>query len=204
MLADWSIECGADDPVLVVPWSSSAGDAVPPHFVASHFIDLRENPYDLDHLIEAERHPAIMHALRALNANRSPVYTAKCDAWSLEEEELPTLRNELELSDLDAPAGFGGYIDLLWRDRPVFASFHQHEQILHRIARHCGALDHPFAMIDCVLRPALIDFSGAQEGFAISLYVKALGHDAQAAYQHWSQALESIVALLRVKDMALA
>ncbi len=52
-----------DDPVLVVPWSDpndSTGNR--------RFIDLRENPYDLDHLPEAEHYPPLMHALRALNA----------------------------------------------------------------------------------------------------------------------------------------
>ena len=63
MLSEWSAECSADDPVVVVPWSDpsdSTGNR--------RFIDLRENPYDLDHLPEAERYPPIMHALRALNA----------------------------------------------------------------------------------------------------------------------------------------
>ena len=67
MLSEWSAECGADDPVLVVPWSSSEselpeGVASQPH---SEFIDLRENPYDLDHLPEAEQYPPLMQALRA-------------------------------------------------------------------------------------------------------------------------------------------
>ena len=59
MLSEWSAECSADDPVLVVPWSD-------PTDSTGHrrFIDLRENPYDLDHLPEAERYPPLMHALR--------------------------------------------------------------------------------------------------------------------------------------------
>ena len=83
MLSEWSAECSADDPVLVVPWSDPADPSG-----NRRFIDLRENPYDLDHLPEAEHYPALMHALRALNAARSPVFTAKCDAWPLEGEEL--------------------------------------------------------------------------------------------------------------------
>src|SRR5580704_8865149 len=183
MLAEWSAECSADDPVLVVPWSDpsdSTGNR--------RFIDLRENPYDLDHLLEAEHYPPLMHALRALNAARSPVFTAKCDAWPLLAEE--------------AAAGFGAYIDILWRERSIFASFHLQEQMLHRLTRHAAPLEHPYALLDCILRPAVLDLTGPQEGFAVSLYVKALGHDERAAATNWSSSLDAVVALLRSKDLA--
>ena len=198
MVSEWSVECSADDPVLVVPWSD-------PSNPDRRFIDLRENPYDLDHLPEAEQHPPLMHALRALNASRSPVFTAKCDAWPIDDaDELDRLRLELDHLADEAPAGFASYIDLLWRERSIFASFHQHEQLLHRLERRAAPLDHPYAMLDCVLRPAMVDITGPQEGFAISLYVKALGHDAESAEDNWSAALKDVAALLRTKDLALA
>jgi hypothetical protein len=199
MLSEWSAECSADDPVLVVPWidpSDSTGNR--------RFIDLRENPYDLDHLPEAEHYPPLMHALRALNATRSPVFTAKCDAWPLEADELEALRVDLDASADEAPAGFGSYIDILWRERSLFASFHLQEQMLHRLTRHAAPLDHPYAMLDCILRPAMVDLAGPQEGFAMSLYVKAVGHDLAAAEENWSFALDAAVALLRSKDLALS
>src|SRR5271155_1309233 len=110
MLSEWSAECAPDDPTLEVPWSDPANPT-------SHFVDLRENPYDVDHLPEAERFPPLMHALRALNAARSPVFTAKCDAWPLDEKELDALRANLDINADEAPAGFGSYIDILWRER---------------------------------------------------------------------------------------
>jgi len=199
MLAEWSVECSADDPVLVVPWSDpsdSTGNR--------RFIDLRENPYDLDHLPEAEHYPPLMHALRALNATRSAVFTAKCDAWPLDAEELDALRVDLNVSADEAPAGFGSYIDILWRERSLFASFHLQEQMLHRLTRHAAPLEHPYAMLDCILRPAMVDLTGPQEGFAVSLYIKALGHDAKAASENWASALDAAVALLRSKDLAFS
>jgi hypothetical protein len=197
MLSEWSAECSADDPVLVVPWSD-------PSDVSGNrrFIDLRENPYDLDHLPEAEQYPPLMHALRALNAARSPVFTAKCDAWTLDAEEIDALRLNLDLLEDETPAGFGSYIDILWRERSIFASFHQQEQALHRLTRHATMLDHPSALLDCVIRPALVDLTGPQEGFVVSLYVKAVGHDAKAAEENWAAALEAVVALLRSKELA--
>jgi hypothetical protein len=197
MLSEWSAECSADDPVLVVPWSD-------PSDGNRRFIDLRENPYDLDHLPEAERYPALMHALRALNAPRSAVFTAKCDAWPLDEEELGALRADLDIIAEESPAGFVSYIDILWRERSLFASFHLQEQMLHRLTRHAAPLEHPYAMLDCILRPAMVDLAGPQEGFAVSLYVKAVGHNQQAAEENWASALDAVVAVLRSKDFVLA
>jgi hypothetical protein len=197
MFSEWSAECSADDPVLVVPWSDptdSTGNR--------RFIDLRENPYDLDHLPEAEHFPPLMHALRALNAARSPVFTAKCDAWPLDSCELDALRMNLDILADEGPCGFGSYIDILWRERSLFVSSHLQEQMLHRLVRHAALLERPYAMLDCILRPAMVDLTGPQEGFAISLYIKAIGHDAQTAQENWASALDAVVALLRSKDIA--
>jgi hypothetical protein len=195
MFSESSVECGHDDPVLVVPWSD-------PDNSSRHFIDLRENPYDLDWIEEAAQHPPLLHALRALNAPRSPVFTAKCDVWNLPEEDLASLRLELDLIPEDSPAGIASYIDLLWRERSTFVSFHQHEQILHRITRLVTPLDHPYALLESILRPALIDFSSPQEGFAITIYLKALGHDPAAAEEHWGSALSDVSTLLRGRAFA--
>ena len=203
MLADWSVECGADDPVLVVPWSATpqecASDDLGPAFV-----DLRNNPYDLDQIPETEQHPALAHALRALNATRSPVFTAKCDAWEMDEEELAHLQLLLSPDATDLTRGFASYIDLIWRERALFVSFHQHEQLLHRLMRHAEPLDLPHATLDCTLRPALIDLTGPQEGFTLTVYIKALGHDAADAYTNWAEALAAIVGLLRGKDLSFS
>jgi hypothetical protein len=197
MLSEWSVACSADDPVLVVPWSDPSDPTG-----NRNFIDLRENPYDLDHLAEVEQHPPLMHALRALNAPRSPVFTAKCDAWPLDQDELEDLRLNLDVLAEEAPDGFASYIDILWRERSIFGSFHQQEQLLHRLTRRAATIDQPYAMLDCVLRPALVDLTGPQEGFSLSLYVKALGHDRQTAEENWASALQAVVALLRSRDPA--
>ncbi len=196
MLADWSAECAADDPVLVVPWNDEASHA--------RFIDLRENPYDLDQIPEADQHPPLMQALRSLNAPRSPVFTAKCDAWSLDPDEIARLCLELDLAHAEYPTGFAGYIDLLPRDRTLFASFHQQQEFVNRLVRRAAAFDQPAAALECILRPALVDLTGVREGFSISLYVKALGSNNEIAAQHWAAALEAIVTLLRGKDFASA
>jgi hypothetical protein len=76
--------------------------------------------------------------------------------------------------------------------------------MLHRLTRLAASLEHPYAMLDCVIRPAMVDLTGPQEGFAVSLYVKAVGHDAQTAEENWASALEAVVALMRSKDVAFS
>ncbi len=194
MLAESSVECGADDPVLVVPWSDPEG--------TRRFIDLRENPYDLDQVAEAEQHPALMQALRALNANRSPVFTAKCDAWTMDAEELEAACVNLRVTAAEAPNGFASYIDLIFRERALFVSLYTQQQRVDRMARLLETVDQPYAMVECVLRLALVDLAGPQEGFAVTLYVKALGTDSAHAYEHWGRALEAVVTVLRGRELS--
>jgi hypothetical protein len=206
MLAEWSAECGADDPVLVVPWSGSsstledgktAGDA------GLRFVDLRANPYDLDHVPEAELHPALLQALRSLNAARSPVFTAKCDAWTADADELEALHLNLALAAGEQSCGFGSYIDLVWRERAIFVSFHQQEHRLDRLVRLLEPVDLPLAAVEAVLRPAVVDLTGPAEGFSVSLYVRALGANAAGAYLTWSTALKAVVTTLRSREFTL-
>ena len=196
MLAEWSAECSAEDPVLVVPWKDPDGNAA--------FVDLRANPYDFETIPEAEHHPPLMQALRALNAARSPVFTAKCDAWPLDGDELEDLQLNLDVSPSDESGdlsfGFASYIDLVARERSLFTSFPQHEQVLRKLTRLAASLDCPTAALDCVLRPALIDLEGPQQGYAFSLYVKALGADPREALKEWGAGLEAVVALIRGKE----
>ena len=195
MLADWSAECSVDDPILVVPWSD-------PHDAGCHFVDLREDPYELESIPEAESYPALRNALRSLNAARSPVYTAKCDVWrSTEAEALAAMELELALDPGLAVAACSSYIDVLWRERSLFASFHQHQHLAERLARRAASLDQEFAMFECIIRPAVLDLTGPQEGFALSLYVKATGSDERHAEANWAAGLDAMVLLFRSKDL---
>lgn len=200
MLADWSAECSADAPTLVVPWSDPNSHA--------RFVDLRAEPYDIAEIPEADHYPALGRALRALNATRSPFLTAKCDAWTLiagdlthHADDLESLRFQLDLDPEQTHFGFASYIDLVWRERTVFASAHQQQDRLDRLIRRAQKLFHPEAALECVLRPAMLDLNGALEGFAITLYITALGHDADSASHNWSAALEDVVHLLRAKEL---
>lgn len=193
MLMEWSTACGPEDPVLVVPWSSPDGTV--------RWVDLRSDPDALDEIVEADEHPALLSALRALNAVRSPVLTAKCDVWPMETEELDAVRDDLLLEPEVAGAGISCYIDLLWRDRAVFASQHRTAQVLHRMDRLANELPHSLAKLEAVLRPAVVDLQAVSEGFAITLYVKGVGVDAAEADIRWAAAMADTVALFRVREL---
>jgi hypothetical protein len=197
MLSEWNAECSPDSPTLVVPWADANSTA--------RFIDLRAEPYDIAEIPEAELQPTLGRALRSLNATRSPLLTAKCDAWTLtpanDTETLEALRLELMLAEEDALYGFASYIDLIWRERSVFASAHQQQDRLDRIVRRAQKLPHNEAALECVLRPAFLDLNSPLEGFAVTLYITALGPEPEIAHRRWELALEDIVTLLRSKEL---
>lgn len=195
MLTDWNAACGPDDPVLVVPWASPDG--------LLQWVDLREDPYAVNEIPEGEDYPALLAALRALNGSRSPVFTAKCDVWEMDAEELEAMRDELLLDEEVATAGLASYIDLLWRDRAIFASRHRMEQMLHRLDRMLTDLPYSLAAAELTMRPAVLDLEGTvAEGFAITLYAKGVGVDEAEAAQRWDEALRAITATFRSRELA--
>ena len=194
MLMEWSTATAADDAVLVVPWQAPDGGA--------QWVDLREDDFALDEIPEAAEHPALLAALRALNSGRSPVFTAKCDAWAMGPEELTATRNDLLLEEEQAQAGAACYLDLLWRDRGIFASRHRTEQVLYRLDRMIEELPGALAKAEAVVRPAVVDLDGSvAEGYCLSLYVKGVGVDAAEADERWSAALGEVVALFRQSEL---
>jgi hypothetical protein len=190
--------------MLVVPWSSSQLDSQPAASDGACFFNLREEPYSIAEIPEAERYPDMARALRALNANRSPFLTAKCDAWPLSAREsaaeIELMRRELLIEEDEAAFAFTSYIDLLWRERAIFASAHQQQDRLDRVVRRATKLAHVESMLQCVLRPAMVDLGAPLEGFATTLYVTSLGADAETASKRWGSALEDVVDLLRSRE----
>ncbi len=193
MLMDISTAFAAEDPVLVVPWQSEDGKL--------RWVDLRNDPDALDSIPEADNHPALLSALRSLNAGRSPVFTAKCDVWTMDADEVAATRDDLLLEEAVAAAGMSCYVDLLWRERAVFASRHRSEQALYRLERLAADLPHSLAGLEAVLRPAVVELEGVREGFALTLYVKGVGVDASEADERWSAALLDAAALFRTRDL---
>jgi hypothetical protein len=110
--ADFSIECGADDECLEIPWASEDG--------ALRYVDLKQNPALIADLDEARHFPEIADFLRITNSAGSAFQTAKCDAWFTQ-----------ELTVEDEPFGtsgkFGSYVDVLFASPVARRSLEQNE-----------------------------------------------------------------------------
>jgi hypothetical protein len=97
--ADWEIELLSDSPVIDACWPG--------------FVDLRLAPERVNELSEANELQALAVTLVRLNAEVSPVWTAKCDLWKVEAFDPYELDALLESADNASAAAC--YIDLLPR-----------------------------------------------------------------------------------------
>src|SRR5271166_4656139 len=108
MDADWSVELGADDPILEFPWSSPDG--------SQRYVDLSLHPDAIAEIPEAVRYPELREFLRTFNGPSSPWLTAKCDVWI--DQELA------EAEEIyDAHLKQSSYVDLVRRDALARYSF---------------------------------------------------------------------------------
>jgi len=153
----------------------------------SGFVDLRAHPERASQLQEASAHPAFVDALELLNSAASPVWTSKCDVWSIVDLA------GIDPDELDAPSGFaahavGGYIDLLPRseckwDLPATAAADCKHlcSLLHAVPLRCCRVD--LVVRQAILNPASAD---ASISLGITAYITACGSsdaDATGTFQ---------------------
>lgn len=177
MEADWEVEIGGGAPVIEASWSG--------------FVDLGAEPQRAAELPEASQLPALGEALRLLNANSSPVWTAKCDVWPAAEFDP----DELDAPPEAAKCALACYIDLLPRKRGGWSALdrasdwcRQRCDVLRACAlRQCRA--------DLVLRSAFL--AQDESGFGVTAYLTACGRDAPAALARLSQAVVAFAATIR-------
>ncbi len=186
MDADWSVELGADDPVLEFPWVSPDG---------SHgYVDLLTHPQELAKIPEATHYPELAEFLLALNAPSSPWLTAKCDVWF--DEELG------EAEDIyNARLKMCSYVDLVSRDEAVRSSFERHEQCVKSVARQLS--DHDDQPIACELtvrrcwyRTNAPADDEPTPGFYVTLYLFGYGSDEAQARTRWAEGLQRVTSVL--------
>lgn len=174
MEADWAAEIGADLPSIDVPWEC--------------FVDLRDAPSAAEAVEEAIDHPALREALLTLNSKASPVFTTKCDVWTLSSSEID--HDEFASHFENAQEGFASYIDILQRDPDQFASFDFHERWSRSLTHHLQDLTLSNGRAEIVIRPANVD---ASPGYGLTLYAAGCGADALSAYAAWQAVLRAAV-----------
>ncbi|HEX3435209.1 MAG TPA: hypothetical protein VHT24_00465 [Pseudacidobacterium sp.] len=175
MEADWSVEIGADLPVIAVPWEG--------------FVDLRENLARVREISEAVVNSALAEALIKLNAPESPVFTSKADAWVLAADDIDPF--EFDASPQEAQTGRACYIDIIARDNALFSNFATHEKWVQAATLHLRKIALRRSRTDFVVRPAFVD---GREGFAITFYVLACAIHENEALSIFQDALNHAIA----------
>jgi hypothetical protein len=176
MDADFSIELGREDPTLDFPWTDPAGKLA--------YVDAKRCPELLATIEEAETFPELGEFLRVMNAPRSMVETAKCDAW-------PTTELSAEEDFYNASHKFASYVDVVFSEIDERRSFSVHEQFARNLVRLLRrAPDTPSAAEVRVRRCNFAEDSGIGEGFYCTLYVSGYGSDQASARRNWGVGLK--------------
>jgi len=165
MEADWAAEIGPGLDRIDADWGG--------------IVDLRGNPEAIEAVPEAAGSAALREVLLLLNGSGSPVFTCKCDVWTLADGIDP---REFDCPPEEARAGRASYLDLIARDREVFGSFERHEAWVRRAVLRLRALPVLRGRVDLVVRAA--DCAG-DEGFGVTLYAAGCGVDALVARSAW-------------------
>jgi hypothetical protein len=195
MEADWTVALAAGDPVITVPWAASGDD-----LRKYRFVDLRLGQELIDEIEEARSKPPLRSALLLLNGTSSPLWTAKCDAWtsSVEDGDEPFDPYEMAAESGEIAFGAGSYVDLLARDVAFLASFERHERWIRGVTQMLRSTAVTASRVELVLRRAKTE---AASGFAVTWFVEGCGSTAQRAEKSWARALD--LALPAVMDVRL-
>ena len=186
MEADWAVALGSGDPVITVPWEG-CGDC--------RFVPLRAAPQRIDEIPEAQGNPPLRAALLRLNSPGSLLWTAKCDAWTTSPDKGDAALDPYEMDAQPGTTAFGAgsYIDLLHHETTLFTSFLRLQPWMHAVIDRLRAVPAGSARMELVMRPAVVDDVA---GFGFSCFVEGCGPSAEAAGQHWAEALDLGLAVL--------
>lgn len=177
--AEFSVELGADDPTLQLPWSSPDPRV--------QYYDLRSHPELLPRIVEAEDNPALAEFLSAINSSPSLLQTAKCDTWSSQQMDV-------EDEGFGAAVKYESYIDLAPLAEGARYSFAEIEDLGRKIARLLQRAPEIPAAAEFVVRRCYYEAQPgpAREGFYLTFYLSGYGGDEAQARERWSIALRLV------------
>ncbi len=156
MEADWELELGSDAPVIDAAWPG--------------FVDLRVSPNRIAEIDETRQFPALSDTLLRLNARNSPVWTAKCDVWPVEDPIDPY---EMDAEPADATHAVGCYIDLLPRSDQQWSVPEKAASSCRFLCERLRGLPLRCSRVDLIVRHAHI--APDVNDLGITAYVTACG-----------------------------
>jgi hypothetical protein len=179
MLAEWSVELGADDPQLQIPWSSEDGQL--------RFFDLKRQPELLLEVREASLYPELGEFLSWANSADSLLETAKCDAWT-------SRQIEAEEEVFGEPCKFGSYVDLLFAEGEKRMRFGDNEQFVQAIARLLRHAPEMGSAAEFIVRRCFDRRTHAEHGdcYYITFYLHGYGEEEHQARKRWGIALKMV------------
>jgi hypothetical protein len=181
MQADFSVELGADDDRLELPWSSPGGEL--------RYYDLKRRPELLLNVSEAQYNQELAEFLAALNSAASIFETAKCDTW---------LSNELteEEQIYGASWKFGSYVDLVFTESGARFSFDEHERLAGDISKLLHRAPDISAAAEFIVRRCFYhtgqDAAEPDAGYCITFYLYGYGDDEDDSRRRWSIAMKVV------------
>ncbi|MGB6194285.1 MAG: hypothetical protein WBF42_17595 [Terracidiphilus sp.] len=155
MQADWEVEIGGEAPVIDACWPG--------------LVDLRCGPHRVAEIEETQALPALADALVLLNAKHSPVGTAKCDVWTVDEVDAFELDAEAD----EAACGLACYIDLLPAGDRQWASVESAVEFCKGLCAHLEKVPLRCCRADLIVRRAIITPEAG--GLGITAYLTACG-----------------------------
>jgi hypothetical protein len=192
MEASYSVELGADDAALELPWSDPDG--------LVHFIDTAADPTLVASIPELEHNPELLDFLIRANAESSGFTSAKCDVWSTEDFEYEDVI-------FDASTKLGGYVDLVFTDDRRY-SFEAHESFAREFAKRVRMADDIAATAELIVRrlyetatSTLVRRSydaeraaaaADRDAFYFTLYAFGFGQEEAEARGQWAHALKIV------------
>lgn len=177
MLAEWTIELGADDPRLEIPWALEDG--------SSRFLDLKRQPELLLEVPEACVYSELGEFLNWANSPESPFETAKCDAWT-------SRQIDVEDEVFGEPCKFGSYVDLLFVDENRRSQFSENERFVKAMAKLVRHAPEMASAAEFAVRPCLDHRAETQECFYITFYLYGYGEDERQSRRRWAIALKMV------------
>jgi hypothetical protein len=184
MQAEFSVELGADDPTLALPWHDPEG--------RWKYVDLRAHPERVGEIAEAHAFLELREFLATVNAEPSNLQSAKCDAWATSE-----ISEQEEV--FGAAWKFGSYVDVAFHQPGPQASFALHEAFALRLVELLRRAPELPAAAEVIIRRAHFespdfDSSGVEvrDGFYFTIYVFGYGDDEFEARQSCGIALRLV------------
>jgi hypothetical protein len=179
--ADFSVELGADDEILDLPWSDESGRL--------QYHDLKRNPKELAQIEEAQRESALGEFLSAINSPGSIFETAKCDAWA---------SNEMDVEDeiFASTHKFGSYVDIVFFDEQTRLQFEIHEEFAKKLCALLKKAPDTQTSAEFLIRRCYFDQSH-QQGFYFTFYLFGYANDACQAHQRWVIGLKLVENAIR-------